>query len=78
VGESASSNRSHYEDVLTVRVHKLVEKAVWKERFDQINAFEQLLASEGTTIVKFFCTSATKSSANACKIGSAIRRSIGR
>jgi PPK2 family polyphosphate:nucleotide phosphotransferase len=47
-------NRSHYEDVLTVRVHKLVEKSVWKERFDQINAFEQLLTAEGTTIVKFF------------------------
>jgi PPK2 family polyphosphate:nucleotide phosphotransferase len=47
-------NRSHYEDVLTVRVHKLVDKAVWKDRFDQINAFEQLLAAEGTTIVKFF------------------------
>lgn len=47
-------NRSHYEDVLTVRVHELVEKAVWKQRYDQINAFEQLLSAEGTTIVKFF------------------------
>lgn len=47
-------NRSHYEDVLVVRVHKLVSKAVWKHRYDQINHFEQLLAAEGTTIVKIF------------------------
>ena len=53
-GEIAIFNRSHYEDVLVVRVHDLVPKRVWSERFDQINAFEELLASSGTTILKFF------------------------
>src|SRR3954469_23436825 len=47
-------NRSHYESVLVERVHKLVPGAVWKERYDHINAFEKLLADEGTTILKFF------------------------
>jgi PPK2 family polyphosphate:nucleotide phosphotransferase len=45
-------NRSHYEDVLVVRVHKLVPKKVWKARYDQINAFEKILCENGTTIVK--------------------------
>lgn len=53
-GEIVIFNRSHYEDVLVVRVHELVSKSVWRRRFDQINAFEQMLAEEGTTIVKFF------------------------
>ncbi len=53
-GEIVIFNRSHYEDVLVVRVHELVSKAVWRRRYDQINAFEQMLAEEGTTIVKFF------------------------
>ena len=53
-GEIGIFNRSHYEDVLVVRVHELVPKAVWSKRFDQINAFEQLLVDSGTTIVKFF------------------------
>jgi len=47
-------NRSHYEDVLVARVHKLVEKDVWKERYDRINEFERNLAESGTTILKFF------------------------
>jgi PPK2 family polyphosphate:nucleotide phosphotransferase len=46
-------NRSHYEDVLVVRVHKLVPKKVWKARYGQINAFEKILTENGTTIVKF-------------------------
>lgn len=46
-------NRSHYEDVLVVRVHKLVLKKVWKARYDQINAFEKILGENGITIVKF-------------------------
>jgi len=46
-------NRSHYEDVLVARVHKLVPKKVWKARYDQINRFEQMLTQNGTTIVKF-------------------------
>lgn len=53
-GEIGVFNRSHYEDVLVVRVHEIVPKAVWTPRYDQINAFEELLAEEGTTIVKFF------------------------
>jgi PPK2 family polyphosphate:nucleotide phosphotransferase len=47
-------NRSHYEDVLIVRVHGLVPEAVWRKRYDQINEFEQLLAENQTIIVKFF------------------------
>lgn len=47
-------NRSHYEDVLVVRVHDLVPKKAWKQRYGQINEFEQLLAENGTTILKFF------------------------
>ncbi len=53
-GEIAIFNRSHYEDVLVVRVHKEVPKEVWQRRYAQINAFEQLLADEGTTILKFY------------------------
>jgi PPK2 family polyphosphate:nucleotide phosphotransferase len=47
-------NRSHYEDVLVVRVHSLVPKEVWQQRYDQINHFEKSLADAGTTILKFF------------------------
>lgn len=53
-GEIVIFNRSHYEDVLVVRVHGLVPKEVWKRRYAQINAFERLLAEEGTIIFKFF------------------------
>lgn len=47
-------NRSHYEDVLAVRVKQLVPKAVWSKRYSQINQFESLLESRGTIIMKFF------------------------
>lgn len=47
-------NRSHYEDVLIVRVNKLVPEAVWKARYDHINAFERLLTGSGTRVLKFF------------------------
>jgi PPK2 family polyphosphate:nucleotide phosphotransferase len=47
-------NRSHYEDVLAVRVKGLAPAKVWKRRFDHINAFERMLVDEGTTIVKCF------------------------
>lgn len=47
-------NRSHYEDVLVVRVKNLVPDDVWSERYDQIAAFERLLESNGTRIVKFY------------------------
>ena len=54
-GRVAIFNRSHYEDVLVVRVHKLVPKDVWKPRYDFINDWEKLLATENnTTILKFF------------------------
>src|SRR5262249_13634696 len=45
---------SHYENVLVVRVHQLVPEQIWKARYDQINDFEQLLAANNTTILKFF------------------------
>jgi PPK2 family polyphosphate:nucleotide phosphotransferase len=47
-------NRSHYEDVLVVRVHNLVPPEIWQQRYEQINHFEKLLADTGTTILKFF------------------------
>jgi len=47
-------NRSHYEDVLVVRVHNLVPKKVWSKRYDQINEFEKMLSENGVTILKFF------------------------
>jgi PPK2 family polyphosphate:nucleotide phosphotransferase len=47
-------NRSHYEDVVVVRVHELVPKSVWELRYDQINSFERLLAENGTIVLKFF------------------------
>lgn len=53
-GEIVIFNRSHYEDVLVVRVHALVHEKVWKKRYEQINEFERLLSASGTTILKFF------------------------
>lgn len=47
-------NRSHYEDVLIVRVHDLVPKSVWSKRYDRINEFEKNLAQSTTHILKFF------------------------
>ncbi len=53
-GEVAVFNRSHYEDVLVVRVHNLVPKAVWSKRYALISDFEKLLVQNGTRILKFF------------------------
>lgn len=54
-GEIVVFNRSHYEDVLVARVHNLVSKSLWKNRFRHINAFEQLLSEQNQTrIVKFY------------------------
>jgi PPK2 family polyphosphate:nucleotide phosphotransferase len=53
-GELAIFNRSHYEDVLIVRVHDLVPESVWSKRFELINEFERNLALSGTTILKFY------------------------
>ncbi len=47
-------NRSHYEDVLVVRVHDLVPKKIWSKRYDHINDFERLLVDSGTVILKFY------------------------
>ena len=53
-GEIVIFNRSHYEDVLIVRVHGLVSREECRRRYADINAFEQMLVDEGTTILKFF------------------------
>lgn len=53
-GEIVIFNRSHYEDVLVVRVHNLVQHETWSRRYAQINNFEQMMAAEGLTILKFF------------------------
>jgi len=53
-GEIAVFNRSHYEDVLVVRVLDLVPEERWSRRYEHIRAFERLLADEGTTILKFY------------------------
>lgn len=53
-GEFAIFNRSHYEDVLVVRVHDLAPKGLWKERYGHIADFEELLAEHRTIILKFF------------------------
>jgi PPK2 family polyphosphate:nucleotide phosphotransferase len=53
-GEVVIFNRSYYEDVLVVRVHKLVPESVWSKRYKLINDFEKMLSQNGTTILKFF------------------------
>jgi PPK2 family polyphosphate:nucleotide phosphotransferase len=53
-GEVAIFNRSHYEDVLVTRVHKIIDKATWTARYQRIREFEKELVENGTTILKFF------------------------
>jgi len=53
-GQIAVFNRSHYEDVLVVRVHGLVRDSIWEQRYNQINEFEELLSESGTRILKLF------------------------
>jgi PPK2 family polyphosphate:nucleotide phosphotransferase len=53
-GDIGIFNRSHYEDVLVVRVHELVPEAVWRPRYAQINHFEALLHAAGVRVVKLF------------------------
>jgi PPK2 family polyphosphate:nucleotide phosphotransferase len=53
-GEIVIFNRSHYEDLLVVRVHDLAPQKVWKKRFQHINEFERMMKDEGTTILKFY------------------------
>jgi PPK2 family polyphosphate:nucleotide phosphotransferase len=54
LGHVGVFNRSHYEDVLVVRVHKLVPKDIWQQRYDLINEFERMLVLANTTVIKFF------------------------
>lgn len=54
LGEIGIFNRSHYEDVLVVRVHELVPKDVWRQRYEQINEFEAYLTANGVKILKFY------------------------
>lgn len=53
-GEVVIFNRSHYEDVLVVRVHDLVPEKVWSRRYDRINDFEKTLVAHDTHILKFY------------------------
>lgn len=53
-GEIKIFNRSHYEDVLVARVHKLAPKEVWRSRYEHINAFERLLVDSSTIVLKFY------------------------
>lgn len=53
-GEIVIYNRSHYEDVLVARVHKLVPHSVWSKRYDLINDYEKILSDNATRILKFF------------------------
>jgi PPK2 family polyphosphate:nucleotide phosphotransferase len=53
-GQVVIYNRSHYEDVLVARVHKLVPRAVWSRRYDLINGFEKMLSENRTQILKFY------------------------
>ena len=53
-GEVAIFNRSHYEDVVAVRVRDLEPESIWRRRYGQIRSFERLLVEEGTTVVKVF------------------------
>jgi PPK2 family polyphosphate:nucleotide phosphotransferase len=53
-GWASIFNRSHYEDVLVTRVHKLIDEATWTERYERIRDFEKGLFESGTTILKFF------------------------
>ena len=54
LGNIGIFNRSHYEDVLIVRVHRLSPEEVWSKRFRQINDFERMLTQNGVSILKFF------------------------
>ena len=53
-GKIGIFNRSHYEDVLVVRVHNLVPESAWSQRYQQINDFERMLVESGTVVLKFF------------------------
>ena len=72
-GEVVIYNRSHYEDVLVVRVNKLVPRSVWSKRYDLINDFERMLSENRTRIVKFYLQH--QPGRAACTLQAAARRS---
>ncbi len=76
-GEIVIFNRSHYEDVLVVRVHELVPEERWARRYDHIRSFEQLLVDEGTTIVKLFLHMSRRSRPSGSRLGSTTPTSTG-
>lgn len=53
-GEIVAFNRSHYEDIIQPRVHKIVRKSIWSQRYEYINSFERCLLDNGTKTIKFF------------------------
>ena len=76
-GEIGVFNRSHYEEVLVVRVHELVPPDVWSGRYELISEFEKLLAAPARRSSSSSCTSARKSSASAFRNATTIPRSAG-
>ena len=76
-GHISIFDRSHYEDVLIVRVHDLVPKAQWQARYEHIHHFERMLADEGTVIRKFFLHISKEEQAARLRRASTTRRSTG-
>ena len=77
-GEVVIFNRSYYEDVLVVRVHKLVGDSVWSKRYDLINNFEAMLSLSGTTILSSSSILVQTSSCLVSSSGSTTQRGAGR
>jgi polyphosphate kinase 2 (PPK2 family) len=77
-GWVAIFNRSHYEDVLIARVHKLVDKPTWTARYDRIRSFESGLRECGTSIIKFFLHISKEGSSRVLLNGLTIQRAIGK
>lgn len=53
-GEIGVFNRSHYEDIVAVRMHRIAPEEVWRRRYEHVRAFERMLVDEGTTVLKVF------------------------
>jgi polyphosphate kinase 2 (PPK2 family) len=70
-------NRSHYEDVLIVRVHGLAPATAIEQRYEQINAFEKHLCENGITVLKFYLHISKTSRSSDCRSASMTRRSAG-
>ena len=76
-GEIGVFNRSHYEDVVAVRMHQLAPEKVWRRRYEHLRAFERMLVDEGTTVVKVFLNVSRKVQRERSRSESTIRRSAG-